>query len=261
AARSDGVDVAFDVYPYIAYSTGLTNLFPLWARDGGNDAFRARLDDPSQLPRIEEFTRAKIASLGSWDSVQVTSTSDDALSWARGRRLGELAAERGEDPFEMLVGIMRRGGGGMVGFGMSEENVAKFLAHPLAAVVSDGSALATEGPLASGVPHPRNFGTFPRVLGHYVREMGALPLEDAIRKMTSVPADRVGLRDRGRVTAGAAADLVAFDPNTVRDTATFEDPHQYPVGIPHVWVNGRFALRDGQAVEERAGRALRPGGR
>ena len=259
-ARAGGVDVAFDVYPYVAYSTGLANLFPLWARDGGGEAFRARLADPAVRPRLESFARAKVASLGSWDSVQVTSTADEAQAWARGRRLGELAAERGEDPFALLVSIMARGGGGMVGFGMSEENVERFLAHPLSAVVSDGSALATEGPLATGTPHPRSYGTFPRVLGRYVRERGVLTLEDAIRKMTSVPADRVGLTERGRIRPGAFADLVAFAPDRVADRATYEAPHQYAVGIPHVLVNGQPVVRDGELTDARAGRGVRPGG-
>ncbi|HUP18811.1 MAG TPA: D-aminoacylase [Gemmatimonadota bacterium] len=257
-ARDAGVDVRFDVYPYIAYSTGLANLFPLSARDGGAAAFRARLNDPAEAPRLEEAVRAKIASLGSWDSVQVTSTEDDALAWARGRRLGELAGERGEEPYALLVRIMAAGGGGMVGFGMSEENVARMLAHPLSAVVSDASARATTGPLSSGSPHPRAYGTFPRVLGHYVRDLGVLPLEVAVAKMTSVPADRAGIGDRGRIRPGAFADLVAFDPDRVIDRATFEDPHRYPVGIPHVMVNGRFALRDGAFTDERPGRAVRP---
>lgn len=262
AARADGIDVAFDVYPYVAYSTGLANLFPLWTRDGGGDAFRARLEDPALRPRLEAAVRDKVHSLGSWDSVQVTSTADASLAWARGRRLGTLAGERGEDPYALLVRILTAGGGGMVGFGMSEENVAKLLAHPLAVVCSDGSALATEGPLAEGSPHPRSFGTFPRVLGHYVRERRALPLEDAIRKMTSAPADRVGLRDRGRLEVGRFADVVAFDPDRVADRATYEAPFQYPEGIPHVVVNGRLVLRDGAHTEERPGRALRgPGPR
>lgn len=258
-ARADGIDVRFDVYPYVAYSTGLSNLFPLWSRDGGTEAFRARLRDPELRPRLEEAVREKVRGLGSWDSVQVTSTGSDAFAWARGRRVGELAAERGEDPYELVVRILTHGGGGMVGFGMSEENVARFLAHPLSMVCSDGSALAVDGPLSEGVPHPRSYGTFPRVLGHYVRERGTLPLELAIRKMTADPAARVGLRDRGRLATGMAADVVVFDPDTVTDRATFEAPHQYPVGIPHVLVNGRFVLRDGESTGELPGRALKAG--
>lgn len=258
-ANADSLDVRFDVYPYIAYSTGLANLFPLWSRDGGNDAFGRRLQDPALRPRLEGLVRDKIASLGSWDAVQVTSTTDDAMAWARGRRLGELAAERGTDPYELLLQLLLGGGGGMVGFGMSEENVAKFIAHPLSMICSDGGALATEGPLSAGTPHPRNYGAFPRVLGHYVREKRVLPLETALKKMTSTPADRVGLRDRGRIVPGGFADLVVFDPDRVVDTATFAAPHSYAAGIPHVLVNGSFVLRDGEFTDARPGRALRPG--
>lgn len=261
AARTSGVDVAFDVYPYVAYSTGLANLFPIALRDGGTDAFLARLRDPRQRAEAEAAVREKVAGLGSWDSVQVTSTHSDALSWARGRRLGELAGERGEEPFELLVHLVTedRNRAGMVGFGMSEENVELQLADELSIVCSDGGAFAPYGPLSEGSPHPRTYGAFPRVLGHYVRERGALPLAQAIRKMTSAPADRVGLADRGRIAVGAAADLVAFDPLAVRDRATFEAPHRYPEGIPHVLVNGSFVVRDGEHTGARAGRVVRPG--
>ncbi len=257
-AREGGNDVMFDVYPYIAYSTGLSNLFPLWARDGGNSAFVARLRDPALRPRLEAAARDKVASLGSWDSVQVSSTGNERFAWARGGRMGQLAASRNVDPYDLLVDILTNGGGGMVGFGMSEENVAKFLQHPLSMVCSDGGARTIEGGGATGSPHPRNYGAFPRVLGYYCREKRVLPLESAIRKMTSMPADRVGLSDRGRIRAGAMADLVAFDAGKVADLATFEKPHQYPAGIPHVMVNGKFVLRDGDYTDERPGRAARP---
>ena len=260
AARADGLDVMYDRYPYVAYSTGLSSMFPVWARDGGTDRFLQRLDDPAVAPRIEEAVRAKVAQLGSWDAVQVSSTSSPALSWAQGQRLGALAQARGAEPYALLLHLARedRGRSGMVGFGMSEENTTRFLAHPLGMVCSDGSALAVDGPLSEGTPHPRNFGTFPRVLGHYCREQRAMPLETAIHKMTAQPALRLRLQGRGTIAPGAFADLVAFDPDTVADRATFAQPHQYPVGIPHVMVNGRFVLRDGEATGVRSGRVIRP---
>jgi N-acyl-D-amino-acid deacylase len=147
---------------------------------------------------------------------------------------------------------------GMVGFGMSEENTERVLAHPLAMICSDGSALAAEGPLASGSPHPRSFGTFPRVLGHYCRDRRVMQLETAIHKMTGMPAARLRLTGRGAVREGAFADLVAFDPATVADLATFERPHQYPAGIPWVIVNGEVVLRAGERTPARPGRVLRP---
>ncbi len=259
-ARADGVDVMYDRYPYVAYSTGLSNLFPVWARDGGTEMFLARLDDPDEAPRIERAVRAKVAQLGSWDAVQVTSTGAEEFAWARGRRLGQLAAERRQEPYALLLELMigNRSRAGMVGFGMSEENTARFLAHPLGMVCSDGSALAIEGPLASGSPHPRNFGTFPRVLGRYCREQQVMPLETAIHKLTGMPARRLRLAGRGAITPGAFADLVAFDPDRIADRATFEQPRQYPVGIAHALVNGVFVMRDGERTAALPGRPLRP---
>jgi len=259
AARADGIDVMYDRYPYVAYATGLSNLFPLWARDGGTSAFVARLDDPSLAGRIRQAVQEKVDQLGDWDAVQVTSTGNESLAFARGRRLGALAKERGEEPYALLLRIIQDDNGrtGMVGFGMSEENTARFLAHPLGMVCSDGSALATEGPLARGAPHPRNFGTFPRVLGHYVREMNVMPLETAVQKMTSMAADRLKLRDRGRIVEGGFADIVVFDPDTVADRATFEAPLQYAVGIDHVLVNGTVAIREGEHTGAKPGRVLR----
>jgi N-acyl-D-aspartate/D-glutamate deacylase len=143
-------------------------------------------------------------------------------------------------------------------FAMSEANCERFLAHPQAMVCSDGGAYAVDGPARSGHPHPRGLGTFPRVLGRYVRERKALSLPEAISKMTGRPAARLRLSDRGRIAQGAAADLVVFDPATVADRATFEQPFQYPAGIPVVVVNGTVALRDGQRVGQAAGKALRP---
>lgn len=258
-AWGDGVDVRYDRYPYVAYSTGLSSLFPPWTREGGTDAFLARLDDPEAAPRIEQAVREKVALLGDWDAVLVSGTGADSLAWLRGRRLGSAAAERGEDPYALLRYVMRadRARSGMVGFGMSESNTERFLAHPFGMVSSDGSALPAEGPLAAGAPHPRNYGTFPRVLGRYVRERGLLPLETAIHKMTQMPAQRVRLRDRGVLAPGAFADVVVFDPRTVGDRATFEEPRQYPVGMLHVLVNGVHVVRDGEHTGALPGRVLR----
>lgn len=255
AARAAGVDAMFDVYPYIAYSTGLSNLFPVWAREGGTDDFLARLADPATAPLIERAVRDKIALLGSWDAVQMAGAGAD-FAWVEGQRLGTLAKQRGVEPYALLLQIIRgdRAHTGMIGFGMSEDNVAMQLAHPLAMVCSDGAAV----PFGRGSPHPRNYGTFPRVLGHFVRERKALSLESAIRKMTALPAKRLRFEDRGRIAVGAAADLVVFDPDKVADRATYENPHQYPVGIPHVIVNGTFVIRDGEHTEARPGRAVRP---
>jgi N-acyl-D-amino-acid deacylase len=258
-ARDDGVDVMFDRYPYVAYSTGLTALFPIWARDGGVDGLLRRLDAPDAAPRIERDVRAKIDELGDWNAVQIAGTDAEEFAWANGARLGDLAEARGAEPYALLLELIRgdRGRSGMVGFGMSEENTERMLAHPLGMVCSDGSALAIDGPLAAGTPHPRNFGTFPRVLGHYVRERKAMALETAIYKMTGMPASRLGLVGRGVLAPGAWADIVVFDPATVRDRATFARPHQYPIGIDDVMVNGAWVLRGGVRTAALPGRVLR----
>jgi N-acyl-D-amino-acid deacylase len=253
-ARKHGTDVMFDRYPYIAYQTGLSNLFPLWARDGSSTDFLTRLDDPAIAPRIEAYVRDKVDELGSWDAVMVTSTGD-AASFARGKRLGTLAQERNVEPYKLLLEITRadQNRSGMVGFGMSEETTEPLLKHPLCMICSDGGARATP----EGSTHPRSYGTFPRVLGHYVRERKLMPLETAIHKMTLMPARRVNLNGRGVIQLGAYADLVAFNPAQIRDTATFDNPHQYPVGIPHVWVNGVQVVRDGVHTGGTPGRILR----
>ena len=258
-ARAAGVDVAFDWYPYVAYSTGLTNLFPVWSRDGGTDGFLARLADTTVAPRIRQEALAKVELIGGWDNVQISSVRAVEDRDAEGKRLGTHARARGIDPYEYAIALLRRSNGnvGMLGFAMSEENLDRILAHPLAMVCSDGGGFAIDGPTRRGSPHPRGIGTFPRVLGRYVRERKAVTLTDAIMKMTSRSAARVHLADRGRLAPGLAADVVIFDPARVADTATFESPFQYPVGINAVIVNGVVALRDGQRSTTGSGRALR----
>ena len=260
-AKARGVDVAFDRYPYLAYATGLTSLFPVWSRDGGTAAFFARLDDTAVRPRIREETLAKIALIGGWDNVQVTSVKAATDRPAEGQRLGQYAASRGADPFEVAVSLLRASDGdvGMVGFAMSEPNLERVLAHPMGMVCTDGGGFALDGPTHRGSPHPRGIGSFPRVLGRYVRERRALPLADAIAKMSARPAARASLADRGVLAVGRPADVVVFDAATVADVATFAQPFQYPTGIRAVVVNGHIALRDGERAPEGSGRVLRPG--
>ncbi len=259
-ARSAGVDTAFDRYPYTAYQTGLANLFPAESRSGGGEAFLARLTAGDSASALRAACLAKVESIGGWDHVMLTSVAAEEDKAAEGQRLGAYAAALGADPYELTVALLTRSRGavGMVGFAMSEENLERFLAHPLGMVCSDGGAWAVAGPARRGHPHPRGLGTFPRVLGHYVRERGVLSLAQAVHKMSGLPAARLRLRDRGKVATGAAGDLVVFDPSTVSDRATFTEPFQYPVGIGPVLVNGAVALRDGRRSSP-AGRALRAG--
>jgi N-acyl-D-amino-acid deacylase len=258
AARQGGLDVAFDRYPYIAYQTGLSNLFPLWSRDGGTAAFLARLDSADTRDRIRAETLAKVDLIGGWDNVQVSGVRSAEDRGAEGQRLGSYAKSSGSDPYVVAVALLKRNDGAvnMVGFAMSEENLERILAHPLGMVCSDGGSFAVSGAARRGHPHPRGLGSFPRVLAKYVRERRALTLEQAIHKMTAFPASRMRL-DRGRLAQGVPADVVVFDPATVTDRATFAEPFQYPSGITAVVVNGHVDLRDNQRGPRRGGRALR----
>ncbi|WP_291162254.1 N-acyl-D-amino-acid deacylase family protein [Gemmatimonas sp. UBA7669] len=259
AARAEGIAAWFDVYPYVAYATGLTNLFPTWSRDGGDAAFLARLADPATAPRIRQEVLAKVELIGGWDNVQISRVARAEDRDAEGKRLGTWAAAQQQDPYEAVVGLLRRNNTdvGMLGFAMSEDNLDRLLAHEFSMVCSDGGGFAIDGPTRRGSPHPRGAGTFPRVLGRYVRERRALSLEQAVHRMTARPASRVRLSDRGLLAVGMAADIVVFDPATVSDTATFANPFQYPVGIVHVVVNGYWSLRNGERPGDGTGRVLR----
>ena len=260
AARA-GLDVAFDRYPYIAYQTGLTNLFPIWSREGGTAAFLARVDASDTGARIRQETLAKVALIGGWDNVMIANVSAAADESAEGKRLGSYAASLSADPYETAVGLLRRSNGsvGMVGFAMSEDNLDRILAHPRGMVCSDGGAYAITDSAPTSHPHPRGLGSFPRVLARYVRERKALTLPQAINKMSALPASRLRITDRGRLATGLAGDVVVFDPATVTDRATFEKPFQYPTGIKAVLVNGTVALLDGNRESKHAGRSVKPG--
>lgn len=257
-AAEEGLDVHFDRYPYTAYATGLSNLFPSSFRGGGSSAFLARLRDPDTAAALERACRDKVALLGDWNSVQISSTNSET-AWARGRRMGDLAEERGVEPYELTLRLLEANGGGvgMIGHGMGEENTAMILAHPRGMLCSDGGAYAPYGPLSGGSPHPRGYGSFPRLLGHYARDTEALTLESAIHKVTQMPARKLRLFDRGVIEEGAIADLVVFDPDRIADTATFDNPHQYPVGIDHVVVNGVHTLREGEHTGDFGGRGVK----
>jgi N-acyl-D-amino-acid deacylase len=256
-ARATGVDAAFDRYPYLAYQTGLTNLFPVWARDGTPEDFLRRLDAPETAARVRAYAEERAALIGGWHNVQVTSVSAASDKGAEGQRLDDVARARGLAPYEAAVALLKanRASVGMVGFAMNEENLERILAHRLAMVCSDGGSLAASGPARTGHPHPRGAGTFARVLGRYVRERKALPLGAAIHKMSARAADRLRLTGRGALRVGAFGDVTVFDPASVADTATFENPFQYAVGVKAVFVNGAMALLDGERGP-RAGRAL-----
>lgn len=261
-ARGRGLDVTADVYPYVAGSTMMSVLLPGWVHDGGVPKLLERIADPAIRKRIiEESSReggrwaTTSGSIG-WDDVMVATCPDRSCE---GVSLAKIAEKRKRPAAEAVMDLLleHKAAVSMVMFTQAEENVRKALRHPFVMIGSDSIGLACgEGPHA-GKPHPRMYGTFPRVLGVYVRENNLLTWEEAVAKMTGRPAAKLGLKDRGLVREGYAADLVLFDPKTVKDTATFENPHQYPAGIRNVIVNGEIVV-DGERFHARpAGRVLR----
>ncbi len=260
-SRQRGVSVTMDRYPYTAYNTSLSSLFPIWARSGSRTDFVRRLQNPEILPQIRQETIDKVKMIGSWKAVMITAVESLQNKHLEGKRVSEVAGVGYEEAFEFVRRLIIKESGGvdMCGFAMSEENTAGILAHRHCIVASDASARSTTGILSHSSPHPRTFGTFPRVLGKYVREMSLLPLSEAIRKMTRLPATRLGLKHRGLIREGYFADIVVFNPDTVKDNATFEQPHQYPTGINYVLVNGAVIIEGNRHTGATTGRILKRG--
>ncbi len=258
-AIAEGIEVHADRYPYIAYQTGLANLFPLWSRDGGTDQFMSRLKDRTILEKIRPETLRKINGLGSWDSVMITSTKVEANKAYIGKTIGQITAQLNADPFEFTVDLLIKENGnvGMVGFGMDEEGTETVLRWKNTIVASDGGAYS---PASKSNPHPRTYGTFPRAISYYQKERNICSLPEMIRKMTSMPAQKIGLKDRGVIKQGNAADIVIFDYTTIKDNATFLNPHQFPSGMPFVIVNGECAVDNNVISGKLAGKVLRSSG-
>ncbi|MDP8978602.1 MAG: D-aminoacylase, partial [Actinomycetota bacterium] len=243
-ARADGHDVLVDQYPYTAASTTLTTLVPEWAMADGADGLQRLLAEPDQRARLERELNAAGAREFPLDSVMIASVPAGADAPVEGRMLTDIADERGQRPLDVALDLLERHGGGveMVAFVMSEDDVRTVMRHPAVAVASDGWTLSPE---AGGKPHPRSYGTYARVLGTYVRQEGVLSLQEAVRKMTSLPARRLGRGDLGLVRPGRAADLVVFDPDLVADRATYAEPHRFCDGVDQVVVGGRLVVEDG----------------
>jgi N-acyl-D-amino-acid deacylase len=263
AARAEGLDVMADVYPYTASSTTLRTLLPDWVLEGGVEAMVTRLGDPETRARIRRELEAPVTGQSlldrvGWENIMIAYCP--RRKDAEGRRLSELGVARGMDPLEAALELIvdEAGKAYMILFQLDEADLRRALVHPMVMIGSDGSALAPYGALGAGKPHPRSYGTFPRVLGEYAREQRVLGLPAAVHKMTGLPARRLGLSDRGVVAPGAKADLVVFDPKRVADRATYEEPHRYPAGIEHVLVNGRWVVKDGEHTGSLPGKLLTP---
>jgi len=264
-ARAEGVDVTFDAYPYTAAGAPFSEAMPDWVQDGGTEAMLGRLTNPAIRQKVlsEAGTTWFSGIPIRWDKVAIAWPGPHGDPTWIGKTVEELAKQASISPEEMLLDILiqSRDIGLMIVHNRVEKDVEQFISHPMGMIGSDGIAVAADGPWGRSPVHPRFYGAFPRVLARFVRERKAMPLEEAIRKMTSLPADRLGLSNRGRLKEGWAADLVIFDPVTVQDRATFENPHQYPTGISHVMVNGQWVVRDGEQTQARPGHVLRRAGR
>lgn len=254
-ARKSGIDITLDLYPYTASSTRSAVLFPQWALAGGAAEFAKRIADPEQQQIIREEMREIIMNDRTGSDLSRIQFrvlySDESYN---GKRLSDLAADRGlpnnlETGIDLIIELQLVGGFSVIFHAMDEEDVIRIMQHPLAMFETDGDPVS----YGDGFPHPRSYGAFPRILARYVRELGVLTLEEAIRKMTSMPADQYNQKERGRILAGAYADLVVFDADTIQDEATYVDPHRYPSGIHHVMINGKFVIRSGALTGERPG--------
>jgi N-acyl-D-amino-acid deacylase len=271
-----GVDVMCDLHPYIAGATGLTAILPPWAQAGGSLRIVERMKDPELRARMKEDMIADkvpgpghsgLAKRGMWDKIVIPSYPED---WPIGRTIAEIAAEKRRDPFDAYFDLVEGSGtqAGIIGFYYNEPDIRNVLLSPRSVIGSDGSALAPYGVLGRGKNHPRSYGTFPMIFRKYVRGESRpelvydegekiMSLEEAVRKMTSAPARKLGVEDRGLIEEGLWADLVIFDPERIADTATFLEPYQYPVGIEHVLVNGVPVISSGEHTGALPGKALR----
>ena len=257
-ARASGLDITANQYPYTAMNHGWSAFFPVWAREGGPAKFAERLKDPTVRERIKKdkdfITWAK--EHGWWEGIVMGRAASERTRRYEGLRISEIAKLRGDaDPADTCLALMAEDSGRISGMfhTMSEDDVRLVMRQPWVSIASDGSAINLDAP---GVPHPRNYSTNVRVLGYYVRDQHVLTLEDAVRKMTTLPAQILGLPDRGQIREGSAADIAIFDPATVGETNSFEKPKSYAKGVPYVLVNGVLVIDKGEHTGAKPGRAI-----
>jgi N-acyl-D-amino-acid deacylase len=265
AARKAGLRITADVYTYPAGATGLNATMPPWVQEGGFDRWISRLKDPAIRARVK---REMTTPTDQWenffvgagpDGILLSGFKSDALKPLTGRTLTEVAKMRGTAPEDTAMDLVIEDGSRVeaVYFLMSEDNLRKKLRLPWVSFASDAGSLAAEGPFLRSNPHPRAYGNFARWLGRYVRDEQIVPLEEGIRRLTSLPAANLGVKERGRIAEGYFADLVIFDPSTIRDHATYDKPHQYSTGVAHVFVNGTQVLANGEHTGAKPGRVVR----
>jgi N-acyl-D-amino-acid deacylase len=258
AARAAGIDITCDQYPYTASGSSITgSLVPRWAQVGGRAGLVARLRNPGERARMKKGIEENYVRRGGPDRLVVALYPEDQRF--EGKPMSEVSRILGVDPAEAAMMLLEQADASFVSHVINEDDLEAFMRYNPVMVGSDGSSLAVNGPLSIGWPHPRNFGTFPRVLARYVRERRTISLPDAVRKMTSLPAQRLGIWDRGVLREGYWADITVFNPDTVQDNATFENPLAYPSGIEYVIVNGEVVIDGGEHTGRKPGMVLRRG--
>jgi N-acyl-D-amino-acid deacylase len=264
-ARSSGLRITADMYTYVAGSTGLDATMPPWVQEGGLDAWIERMRDPAVRTKLGQEMNTPTDQ---WENMYLSATPEGILLVGFhnpelrpliGKTLAQVAAERGKQPWETAIDLVTedRGRVDAVYFMIGEENIKKQIPLPWVSFGSDAGSMAPEGAFLESSTHPRAYGNVPRLLGKYVRDEKLIPLEEAIRKLTTLPAENLGIKDRGKLESGYYADLVVFDPATIQDHATFEESHQYSTGVKHVWVNGVSVLRDGEHTGALPGKVVR----
>ena len=256
-AYAEGLDITTDMYPYLAGSSSLVSMLPEWAQDGGKEATLKRLADAETRKRMAaDMDKVGFFRGTAWDKVLIAGSPQNRAY--EGHTVAELAAAEAQPPHEWIFDALLETElqMTMISEYACEENLVLQLQHPRMMIGTDADGRAPQGILSQGLPHPRNYGTFPRILGRYVREQGILSLEEAIHRMCGLPAAKLRWQDRGLIKRGYAADLVILDPDTVIDRATYQAPHQYPLGIEHVLVNGQLVIRNGEHTGARPGQIL-----
>ena len=257
--RNRGIDVHADRYPYHAWGTGLTSFLPLWSRQGNNDEVISRLQDKKLIPKIQSYSQGRAQRIGGWNKVIISNCDSDVNSHFEGKSILECAEMTSKEPSRFILDLLveEKNGVGVIGFAMSEQNLQKVLSDDLVMIGSDGTAVAPYGKLGKNKPHPRYYGTFPRVLGRFSRDNNWMNLQTAIYKMTGMPAMKLNLKQRGVLKKGYFADITIFNPDSVIDKATFTNPHQYPEGIEYVIVNGKIVIDKSEHTGILPGRVLR----
>ena len=257
-ASKDGVDVMADRYPYVAGATSLAAIFPAWSHEGGRKAFLTRLKTADHTPNLKKAIDERVADVG-WGKIILTNAWSAQNTELEGKSIAECAARTNVEPYDILVKLIldSEGLASMVSFTQDENDMLITLTHPKVMVCSDSGVKSPEGKLGEGKPHPRCYGAFPRFLNLFVRQKGLLTIEEAIRKMTSMPAKRLKLESRGALSEGFFADIVVLNPSRIEDTATYQNPHSYPQGIEYVIVNGELVVNKGIHTKAAPGMVLR----